>query len=106
MKKVKNRNYYTHIISALLMFVMSFSVFAQEEGEAFQGDPVKVKSLFNTNCAACHKLDKRMTGPALAGITDHRSREWLQKWIRNSAGLIKSGDKDALENASVCMDKV
>lgn len=96
MKKVKNRNYYTHIISILLMFVMTFSVFAQEEGETFQGDPVKGKSLFNTNCAACHKLDKRMTGPALAGVTNHRSREWLQKWIRNSAGLIKSGDKDAV----------
>lgn len=26
------------------------------------------KKLFNANCAACHKLDKHMTGPALRGI--------------------------------------
>lgn len=91
MKKVKNRNLiYSGILVILLMLGFSGSVFAQE------GDPAKGKTLFNQQCAACHKLDKRATGPALAGITEKRSREWLQKWIRNSAGLIKSGDADAI----------
>jgi cytochrome c2 len=26
------------------------------------------KELFNANCAACHKLDAKATGPALEGI--------------------------------------
>ncbi len=29
---------------------------------------VEGKKIFNANCAACHKLDKKMTGPALRGI--------------------------------------
>ncbi|ATA91579.1 cytochrome C [Capnocytophaga canimorsus] len=91
MKKVNNRNFlYTNVLSIWLMLVFSVSVFAQE------GDVAKGKTLFNQQCAACHKLDKRMTGPALAGIADKRDREWLQKWIRNSAALIKSGDADAI----------
>lgn len=91
MKKVNNRNFLcTNLLSIWLMLVFSVSVFAQE------GDVAKGKSLFNQQCAACHKLDKRMTGPALAGIADKRDREWLQKWIRNSAALIKSGDADAI----------
>jgi mono/diheme cytochrome c family protein len=31
-------------------------------------DPVKGKELFNANCAACHKLDAKATGPMLRGI--------------------------------------
>ena len=48
------------------------------------GDPVKGKDLFNSNCAACHKLDAKMTGPALRGISARLTNEWLYKWIRNS----------------------
>lgn len=77
----------------LLFFsIISTSLFAQE------GDPVKGKSLFNANCAACHQLDKKMTGPALRYVETRLSeeegldREWLNAWIRNSSALIKSGD--------------
>ena len=68
------------------------SLFAQD------GDPTKGKSLFNTNCAACHNLDKKMTGPALRGVEarlandEGLDRNWLNSWIRNSSALIKSGD--------------
>ena len=60
------------------------------------GDPVKGKELFNSNCAACHKLDAKMTGPALRGISSRLTNEWLYKWIRNSQDLIKSGDAEAV----------
>ena len=59
-------------------------------------DPVKGKELFNSNCAACHKLDAKMTGPALRGISSRLTNEWLYKWIHNSQGLIKSGDAEAV----------
>ena len=60
------------------------------------GDPVKGKDLFNSNCAACHKLDAKMTGPALRGISARLTNEWLYKWIRNSQEMIKSGDAEAV----------
>ena len=75
-----------------LVFIFNTSTFAQEL------DPVKGKALFNSNCAACHKLDKKMTGPALRGVEkrlyndEGLDKEWMYSWIRNSASLIKSGD--------------
>ena len=65
---------------------------------AQEADPVKGKALFNANCAACHQLDKKMTGPALRYVETRLNeeegldREWLYGWIRNSAAVIKSGD--------------
>lgn len=61
------------------------------------GDPVAGKALFNANCAACHKLDAKMTGPALRGVAERLDREWLYKWIKNSSDLIKSGDAYAVK---------
>ena len=61
------------------------------------GDPVKGKELFNANCAACHKLDAKATGPMLRGISAKHDMPWLYKWIRNSSELIKSGDAAAVK---------
>ncbi|MCB9045682.1 MAG: cytochrome c [Chitinophagales bacterium] len=48
--------------------------------------------LFTQNCASCHNPYKSATGPALAGITSRRNKEWLYAFTRNSAQLIASGD--------------
>ena len=61
------------------------------------GDPVKGKELFNANCAACHKLDAKATGPALRGIAAKYDMPWLYKWVKNSSELIKSGDSKAVK---------
>lgn len=61
------------------------------------GDPVKGKEIFNTNCAACHKLDAKATGPALRGVGAKYEKAWLYKWIHNSSDLIKSGDAAAVK---------
>ncbi len=79
-------------LGLVFLLTISTSLTAQE------GDPAKGKTLYNTNCASCHQLDKKMTGPALRNVETRLAeehgldREWLNKWIRNSAGLIKSGD--------------
>ncbi|MBK7692718.1 MAG: c-type cytochrome [Bacteroidetes bacterium] len=54
------------------------------------------KALFQANCASCHNPYKDATGPALNGM-DSRvpSKEWLYKWVKNSATVIASGDKYA-----------
>ena len=56
------------------------------------------RSLFLTNCAACHStnMDKIMTGPALGGITKKREQDWLYAYVRNSAKMRKEGDSIAL----------
>ncbi|WP_033957735.1 c-type cytochrome [Psychroserpens jangbogonensis] len=79
-------------LGLVFLLTISTSLTAQE------GDPAKGKTLFNTNCASCHQMDKKMTGPALRDLELRLEeelgldREWINKWIRNSAGLIKSGD--------------
>ncbi|MCZ2224056.1 MAG: cytochrome c [Chitinophagales bacterium] len=57
------------------------------------------KTLFNTYCAACHKMDKDLTGPALMGVEERwgNDRAKLVHWVKNSADLIATGDKYANE---------
>ena len=93
MRKVIHRMLSKNILSLCLIILFAFatSLSAQE------GDPVKGKSLFNANCAACHQLDKKMTGPALRNVEktiadQGLDRAWIYSWIRNSSALIKSGD--------------
>ena len=63
---------------------------------AQEPDIDKGKSLFNMNCAACHKLNKRAVGPALAGVSQKYEKEWLYSWIKNSMAMVKAGDPQAV----------
>lgn len=81
------RKIVTGALSLIFTFLLSnFSATAAPDG----------KALFQTNCASCHSPLKDATGPALKGA-DSRvpSKEWLHKWVRNSASVIASGDKYA-----------
>ncbi|MFN5217908.1 MAG: c-type cytochrome [Sphingomonadales bacterium] len=70
---------------------LSFSLKAQFKASAEEG-----KKLYEANnCGSCHALDKKVVGPALRGVTERRSEEWLIKWIRNNEAFRKSGDADA-----------
>ncbi|MSP84566.1 MAG: c-type cytochrome [Flavobacteriaceae bacterium] len=110
MKNVGNHNSISRslIFSLAAMLTLSATSLAQTTAPAEPsttavvvpaasgGDPIKGKDLFNSQCAACHKLDAKMTGPALRGISSRLTNEWLYKWIRNSQELIKSGDAEAV----------
>ncbi len=84
--------FFIHILFILFLTFSTTNSFAQDV------DITAGKSLFNTNCAACHKLDKKMTGPALRHFEvrllndEGLDKQWLYAWIRNSAAVIKSGD--------------
>ena len=94
MKQVINRKLTARFLLLGLIFLLTFSTSLSAQ----DGDPAKGKSLFNTNCAACHSLDKKMTGPALRFVEQRLAddegldRDWIAAWIRNSAAVVKSGD--------------
>ncbi|WP_299223722.1 cytochrome c [uncultured Psychroserpens sp.] len=48
------------------------------------------KTIFNTNCAACHKLDKKMTGPSLRGVSETYDSLSLYNYIRGNKHEIQS----------------
>ncbi len=75
--------------SFCLFFLINFSIYAQS------GDYNRGKQLFNANCAACHRLDKKLIGPALGNIADKRSNKWLKSWIKDNNALRAAGDADA-----------
>jgi mono/diheme cytochrome c family protein len=54
------------------------------------------KSIFLSRCAACHNVNKQMTGPALAGVHERRSIDWIISFVNSSQSMIKKGDKDAV----------
>ncbi len=56
------------------------------------------KALFQSNCASCHNPLKDATGPALQNIDKtFPSKEWGYNWVHNSAAVIASGDKTAVD---------
>ncbi|SFW46222.1 c-type cytochrome [Cellulophaga fucicola] len=99
MKKVLYRNQLSKFLGINLIAIMLFSVslFSQSEN----ADPAKGKQIFNQNCASCHSLDRKGTGPALRNVESRLAdeegldREWIYAWVKNSAGVIKSGDSYA-----------
>ena len=93
MKNVGNHNSISRILLLSLAIMLTFS--ANSFSQA--GDAAAGKALFNANCAACHKLDAKMTGPALRGVTERQSSEWLHSWIKDSQGMVKSGDAYAVK---------
>ncbi len=123
MKKVSNRHPHSAFFGFCLVvsLLISVSLTAQDEAAADAtaaaqteaadaggagspcgpGDPDKGKQLFNQNCAACHALDRRMTGPALANVATRLTEDegldcdWIYSWIKNSPGMIADGDSYA-----------
>lgn len=52
------------------------------------------EEIFTANCSACHKMDKRFVGPALQGVTERRSPEWIMNMILNPDQMVNE-DPDA-----------
>lgn len=54
------------------------------------------KTIFTTRCAGCHNVKKQVLGPALAGVDQRRSTEWIINFVHSSQTMIQNGDKDAV----------
>ncbi len=47
------------------------------------------KLIFEGKCMACHKLDKRFSGPPLGGIAGKKTPEYIMNFILNPEGMTK-----------------
>lgn len=81
---------------ALLVFflVIGFSINKVSAQDA--------KAVFNTRCASCHALDKKVIGPALRGVESRwPDKNKLKQWIVNNVALTQSGDIKAGEVSQI-----
>lgn len=49
----------------------------------------KGEETFKSICTACHMAEQRMIGPALKGVYERRSPEWVMNMILNPDGMLK-----------------
>lgn len=54
------------------------------------------EGLFEIHCLSCHQLHEDLVGPALAGMTERKDKEWVVAFIKNAQGVIDSGDEYAV----------
>lgn len=86
---IRLRKQFVSVLILCAGLVMSISV-------ARAADPGAGKALFQQNCASCHNVHKKLTGPALAGVEGRwADKKLLHQWIRNSASVLATGDKYA-----------
>ncbi len=77
------------IFTAVLLLLLTSSPLSAQDGEA----------LFKANCTACHKIDKKMIGPALQGAKAKwaertGSDEAIISWVKNSTAYMKTTGDD------------
>jgi cytochrome c len=61
------------------------SVDLAELDPATAGDGAKV---FEAKCTACHKMEERYVGPALKGVTQRRTPEWILNMVLNPDKMV------------------
>ncbi|MCB0515411.1 MAG: c-type cytochrome [Chitinophagales bacterium] len=84
----------------LLLLMSSLHIHAQDRTAAIaatNGAYEAGEKLFKSNCSSCHKVNAKMTGPALAGVYDKYEAEWLHSWVKNSQAMVKAGDPRAVQ---------
>ena len=79
--------------------LLHFILFAFLSVQLSAADIAAGKTLFTNQCATCHNknMKDKLTGPALGGVEGRwASKSLLYSWIRNSQGVIASGDAYAV----------
>ncbi|MGZ5135667.1 MAG: c-type cytochrome [Flavitalea sp.] len=79
-----------------ILLLVGIMITGIEKANAYDPPLEKGKEIFSVRCAACHNVNKQLTGPALAGLDQRRSMSWIVSFIRSSQSLVKNGDKDAI----------
>src|SRR5215213_6546277 len=77
--------------SRLLFFALLTTIVLHAAPPAEEG-----KTIFTSRCAGCHNVNKQVVGPALAGVNQRRSLDWIINFVHSSQTVIQKGDKDAV----------
>ena len=97
MRKIYLNSSYKSALFILFLSFLSFSALSQD----ISTDPAAIsagKQLFDGNCKTCHRVDKKLVGPALAGVYDRApSIQWIKDFIHNSQAVIASGEPYAVK---------
>ncbi|HMG90334.1 MAG TPA: c-type cytochrome [Chryseolinea sp.] len=85
-------------LSLLVLFaLLNITSYAQEISK----DPAAItagEALFNANCKTCHRVHQKLVGPALEKVYERApSIDWIKSFVKNSAGVIASGDDYAVK---------
>lgn len=62
-------------------------------GEIDESLVEKGKEIFKANCTACHKVEKRFVGPAIGGVIERRTPEWIMNMILNPEGMVTENEQ-------------
>ncbi|HEX2605947.1 MAG TPA: cytochrome c [Flavisolibacter sp.] len=77
--------------TALLILALPVSLWAKAAPPVEEG-----ALIFNSRCAGCHNVNKTVTGPALAGVDQRHTIDWIVSFVHSSQTLVQKGDKDAV----------
>jgi cytochrome c2 len=85
-------------LSLLVVFaLLNFTSYSQEISK----DPAAIsagEALFNANCKTCHRVHQKLVGPALQDVYNRApSIDWIKSFVKNSSGVIASGDDYAVK---------
>ena len=87
---------YMQSIKKSINFIFFISLFVLNFIFVLPANAQDGKALFSQNCASCHAVHKKLTGPALKDIESRwPDKNKLYSWIKNSAAFLKTGDKYA-----------
>ncbi|NQZ44794.1 MAG: cytochrome c [Flavobacteriaceae bacterium] len=59
------------------------------DGEIDAEMAARGEAKFNAICVACHMVEQRMIGPAMKGVYERRSPEWVMNMMLNPDGMLK-----------------
>jgi cytochrome c2 len=97
-------------LTTLLTVLLSVGFLFAHAAEVDKAQWTEGKSLFKSNCAACHNPKADGTGPALQGVTARwegagefkgkSGKQWLHTWIHNWKDAVGGGYKYAVDMAN------
>lgn len=90
------KNYLNSSCRLILFVIFPSLISFSSQAQTIPTEPAAItagEALFNSNCKTCHRVHTKLIGPALAGVYDRTpSIDWIKSFVRNSAGVIASGD--------------
>ncbi|MCL6525024.1 MAG: cytochrome c [Thermoflavifilum sp.] len=76
---------------------ISLQAMAVADTASVKGNVNRGQQLFQQQaCNSCHNINQKAVGPALAGVDQRRSLDWIVKFVRSPKAMIDAGDSTAV----------